>query len=84
MSTRARAIPATDLSGIRHIRVAASFPPEGALGAMAGDEHRVVTHWPQALLDAGDQRVMIALRKIGAPDRARKQHISHKGPLGLA
>lgn len=53
---------------IRHIRVAAPFPPERALGAVAGDEHRVITHWPQALFDAGNQRVMVALRKIGATD----------------
>lgn len=83
MSTCESTIPATDLSGVRHIRVAAPLAPEGAFGAMAGDEHRVVAHRPQALLDAGDQGVIVALRKVGAANRAGKQHITDKGPLGL-
>jgi len=71
------------LSRIGHIRVAAPLAPERALGAVAGNEHRVIAHRPQAILDAGDQRVMVALREIGATNGTGKQHITDKGPLGL-
>lgn len=50
---------------------------------MPGNEHRVIAHGPQALGDAGDQIIVIALRKIGAPDAAGKQHIAHKSTLDL-
>ena len=45
---------------------------------MAGNEHRVVAHGPQALGDAVNQILVIALRKIGAAYAAGKQHITHK------
>ena len=50
---------------------------------MARNEHRAVAHGPQALGDAGDQRVVVALRKIGAANGPGKQHIAHKGALDL-
>ena len=40
-----------------------------------------MAHGPQTLSDAGDQIVVIALRKIGAANAARKQHIAHKSAL---
>lgn len=52
--------------------------PERALGPVAGDEDRGVTHGPQALHDAGDQGAVVALREIGAANGAGKQHITHK------
>ena len=64
---------------IRHVGVAAALASEAAFRAMAGDKHRVIAHGPELLLDAGNQRVVIALRKIGAAYRAGKQHIADEG-----
>ncbi len=50
---------------------------------MAGDEYRVVPHGQQALGDAGDQIVMVALRKIGAANAACKQNITPKRPCDV-
>ena len=70
-------------SDIPHIRVRLAFTPEGAFRAMPGNEHSVIAHGPQPLGDAGDKIIVIALRKIGAPDAAGKQHIAHKSTLDL-
>jgi hypothetical protein len=48
---------------------------------VARNEHGVVAHGPEALGNAGNQGVVIALRKIGAPNAASKQHIAHKSTL---
>lgn len=45
---------------------------------MTGDEHGGVAHGPQALDDAGNERVLVALREIGAANGPGKQHITHK------
>ena len=50
---------------------------------MAGDEHGVIAHGPQAGLDAVNELVKVALRKIGTSDAAGKQHIADKGALEL-
>ena len=50
---------------------------------MAGDKHRVVAHGPQALGNAVDQRVVVALRKIGAANAAGKQHVAHKSAANV-
>jgi hypothetical protein len=70
-------------SGAADKRVGLAFASKGAFRPMAGDEHCVVAHGPQALGDAVDQRGMVTLRKIGAPDRAGKQHVPDKGPTDL-
>ena len=64
-----------------HIRVAAPLTAKGALGTMAGDEHRVVAHGPQALGDAVDQILVVALGEIGAANAASEQHIADKSAL---
>ena len=56
---------------------------KGAFGAMSWYEHRVVTHGPQALGDAIDQVLVVALREIGAANAAGKQHIADKGALDV-
>ena len=71
------------LSGIAHKRVGAPLVAKAALGAMAGDEHRLIAHGPQALGDAVNELLVVALRKIRASDAARKQHIAHKAALDL-
>ena len=48
---------------------------------MAGNEHRLIAHGPQALADAAEQLLVVALRKIGAANAAGEQHIAHKHPL---
>ena len=48
---------------------------------MAGNEHGVVAHGPQALRDAADQIVIVATREVAAPNAACKQHIAHKRTL---
>ena len=50
---------------------------------MTGDEHRVVTHGLQALGDAVEQILVIALRKIGAAYAAGKQHVTYKSAFQL-
>ena len=50
---------------------------------MAGDEHGLVAHRPQALDDAVDQILVVALREVGAADAAGQQHIAHKRPINL-
>ena len=50
---------------------------------MTGHKNRGVAHRPQALLDAIDQVLVIALGEIGAADAARKQNIAHKSALRL-
>ena len=66
-------------SGPADVRVGPALAPEGALRPVAGDEHRVVAHRPQPLRDAGDQRVMVAPRKVGAADAAGEQHVADEG-----
>ncbi len=43
---------------------------------MAGDEHHIFAERPEALGDAVNQILMIALGEIGPPDRALEQHIA--------
>lgn len=50
---------------------------------MAWNEHRVITHGPQTIGDAGNQLRMIATGKICAAYASGKQHITHEGPLGI-
>ena len=52
---------------------------------MARNEHGLVAHGPQALGDAVDELLMVALREIGAPSNAagKEQHIAHKGAVDL-
>ena len=50
---------------------------------MAGDEHRVVAHGPQAFADAGDELRVVAARKVSAADAAGEQHVAHEGALRL-
>jgi hypothetical protein len=45
---------------------------------MSRNEHRVIAHGPQALRDAGNQGVVVALRKVSAANATGKQHIAHK------
>jgi len=70
-------------SGPAHVGVGAALAPEGALRPVAGDEHRVVAHGPQALRDAVDQMLVIALGEIGAADAAGEQHIANKRAVHL-
>ena len=69
--------------GAAHIGVAHALASERALWPMAGNEHGVIAHGPQTLRDAVDQIVVVALRKVGAANAARKQHIAHKRTLDL-
>ena len=55
-------------SCVFHVGVAAPFAPERAFWTVPWNEHGVIAHRPQTLLDAGDQGVVIALRQIGAAD----------------
>lgn len=50
---------------------------------MAGNEHRVVAHGPQALRDAVYQMLVIALREVGAANAAGKQYIADKRAVHL-
>ena len=43
---------------------------------MAGDECRLVAHWPQALGDRMDQLLLVPVREIPAADRAAEQHVA--------
>jgi len=70
-------------SGVGHVGVAAPLAPEGAFRAVARNEHRVIAHGPQTLGDAGNQRGLVALRKIGPANGTGKQHVADKGALGL-
>ena len=45
---------------------------------MPWNKHGLIAHRPQAPDDAGNQRVVLALRQIGAANGAGKQHIAHK------
>lgn len=55
-------IHAGSTSSPTDIRVAFALTPKRALRSMAGDEHGGIAHGPQALNNAGNQRVMVALR----------------------
>ena len=66
-----------------HIRVAHSFTSKGAFRSVPWNEHRVVTHGPQALGDAVDQVLVVASWKIGTAYAASKQHITDKSTLDL-
>ena len=64
------------------------FPPlgtQGGHGTVAGDEAHVIPQWKEPLGDGGDQLVVIAPRKIRAPDGALEQDVAHLGepPLGV-
>ncbi len=50
---------------------------------MAGDEDGVVAHRPQALGDAVDQLLVVALRKVRGTNAAGKQHIADEAALNL-
>ena len=50
---------------------------------MPRNEHRGVAHGPEALGDAVDQLLVVALGEIGAADAAGKQHVTDKGALDL-
>ena len=69
--------------GPTHIRVAATFTTKRAFRAMAWNEHCVIAHGPQALRDAGNQGVVVALWKVRAANAAGKQHIANKRTLDL-
>ena len=71
------------LSGVADKGVGQALLAKAALGAMAGDEDGVVAHRPQALGDAVDQLLVVALRKIRAANAAGKQHIADKGAVDL-
>ena len=45
--------------------------------------NRFISHGPQALLDAVEQLLVVALREIGAADAAGKQHIADERALGF-
>jgi hypothetical protein len=62
-----------------HVGIGLALAPKGAFRAMARDEYGVVTHRPKALNNAGDQGVMVALRKISSTNGASKQNIANKG-----
>ena len=66
-------------SGTTHKRVALALAPKAAFRAVAGDEDGVVAHGPQALGDAVDELLVVALGEVGAADAAGKQHIAHEG-----
>src|SRR5256885_399338 len=70
-------------SGPAHVGVALALAAEAAFGAVARDEHGLVAHGPQALDDAVDQLLVVALGKVGAADAAREQHVSHEGAVDL-
>ena len=48
--------------------VAAALASGRCFRAMARNEHRLVAHGPQALGDAVDELLMVALVEIGAPN----------------
>ncbi len=48
---------------------------------MSGNKDGVIAHRPQALSDAVDQIVVVALREICAANAARKQNIAYKRTL---
>ena len=56
---------------------------KAAFWSVTRNKHRVVSHGRQALRDAVNQRGVIALRQIGAANRAGEQHIAHKCALDL-
>ena len=43
---------------------------------MAGDEGDIIAQREELFADAGNQRVKVAARKIGAPDGAGKEHVA--------
>jgi hypothetical protein len=45
---------------------------------MTRNEDSAIAHRPQTFNNARYQRVVIALRQIGAPDRTGKQNITNK------
>ena len=50
---------------------------------MAGHELNVVAQRPQLGDDGLKQGLGVAARKVGTPDRSRKQHVSDLGEPGL-
>jgi len=70
------------LTGVA-IRIALPLFAKYALRAVPGDEDRVITHGPKALLDAADELGVFALWKVGAANAAGKQHVAHKRALCL-
>lgn len=71
------------VSGPAHVGIALALTPESALRTVPRDEHCLVAHGPQALGDAVDELLVVALWKVGAAHAARKQHIAHKRPVDL-
>jgi len=70
-------------SGAAHIRIAKPLSTKSTFGSMTWNKYRVIAHGPQTLCDAGNQSIVIALRKICAPNTARKQNVTHKGALNF-
>ncbi len=72
-----------DHSGPAHIGIVLAFACKRALRPVARDEHRLIAHGPQALRDAVDQLLVVALGEVGAADAAGKQHVAHKSAVDL-
>ena len=51
---------------------------------MAGNEGHIVAQRPELLGDRVDQVLVVAHRKIGAPDAALEEHVAHHGELARA
>ena len=61
--------------------VAAPLLTEGRHGAMTGDETHGVAEWKEPVTDRVEKLAMVAARKVGAPDRAAKEHVADLGQL---
>lgn len=67
---------------IRHEGVHLALGAEGGHGSVAGNEAHIIAEGKQLFTDGMHQRVEVSLGKIGAADRALKQHVAHHGDPG--
>jgi hypothetical protein len=65
-------------SGSADIRIGFSLSPKGTFRAVARDENGGIAHRPEALGNAIDQVLVVALGEIRASDAACKQNVTHE------
>ena len=70
---------ALPLGHFAHERIAAPLVADGGVRAMTADEGHVVAKRQKFASDAVEQGGLVAVRKIGAADRAVEQRVAHHG-----
>ena len=48
---------------------------------MTRHKYEFVSEWPELFFDGCDERIVVALRKVGTPDRPAKEYVAHESDI---